>query len=113
MNLNRLIIDTLKPLGVPVSAATYNNTANTYIVFVEYNQASRMNVNDEEYITKHFFQVDVFSKGNYLDLVNQTRKKMKAAGFRRMFESETFDDDMKMFRKIMRFNYEHINEEEI
>lgn len=113
MNLNKLIMDTLTPLGVPVSFARYNNVADTYIVFLEYNQASRMNADDVEVITKHFFQVDVFSGGNYLQLVNDVRRLMKDAGFGRMFESETYDDDMKKFRKIMRFNYERYIREEI
>lgn len=107
MNLNRLIMDTLKPLGVPVAFGNYNQTADTYIVFVEYNQASRMNANDDEIITKHFFQMDVFSTGNYLQLVKDVKRLMKEAGFGRMFESETYDTDMKMFRKILRFNYEN------
>lgn len=106
MNLNKLIMDTLRPLGVPVSFARYNQTADTYIVFVEYNQASRINAEDEELITKHFFQVDVFSNGNYLQLVKDLKKLMKVAGFGRMFESETYDEDMNMYRKILRFNYE-------
>ena len=112
MNLNKLIMDTLKPLGVPVSSMRYNNTADTYIVFLEYNQASEMNADDVEVITKHFFQVDIFSSGNYLSLVNDVRARMKAAGFGRMFESETYDDDMNKFRKLMRFNYETTIEEE-
>lgn len=107
MSLNRLIMDTLKPLGVPVAFGTYNQTADTYIVFIEYNQAPRMNADDQEIVTKHFFQVDVFSKGNYLQLVKELKQRMKEAGFKRMFESETYDEDMKMFRKILRFNYEN------
>jgi len=110
--MNKLIIDTLKPLGIPVSFMNYNNTADTYIVFLEYNQASRMNADDVELITKHFFQVDVFSSGNYLQLVKDVKSSMKKAGFGRMFESETYDDDMKKFRKILRFNYENNIEEE-
>lgn len=112
MNLNRLIRDTLAPLNVPVAQAKYNQTADAYIVFIEYNQASRMNADDAELITKHFFQVDVFSSGNYLQLVKDVKRLMKQAGFGRMFESETYDEDMKKYRKILRFNYEpYIGEE--
>lgn len=106
MSLNKLIRDTLSPLGVPVAFANYNQTADAYIVFIEYNQASRLNADDKELITKHFFQVDIFSKGNYLQLVNDVKERMKEAGFGRMFESETYDEDMRMYRKILRFNYE-------
>lgn len=109
MSVDRLLMDTLKPLGYPVAKAKYNQTADTYIVFVEYNQASRLNADDEELITKHFYQVDVFSSGNYNKLVNDVKSNLKEAGFARMFESETYDEDMKMYRKILRFNYETIN----
>lgn len=106
MSLNKLIRDTLSPLGVPVAFANYNQTADTYIVFIEYNQAPRLNADDQEVITKHFFQVDIFSKGNYLQLVEDVKERMKQAGFSRMFESETYEEEMKMFRKILRFNYD-------
>jgi predicted NAD-dependent protein-ADP-ribosyltransferase YbiA (DUF1768 family) len=109
--MNKLIIDTLKPIGVPVSFLRYNNTADTYIVFYEYHQASFINADDEEQSTKHFYQVDVFSKdATYLTVVKEVKARMKSAGFGRMFESETFDDDMKKFRKILRFSY--LTEEE-
>lgn len=107
MNLNELIRETLKPLNIPVARARYNQKAEIYIVFVEYNQASRMIADDEELVTKHFYQVDVFSKYDYDDLVDQVRKKLNRVGFKRMFESETYDEDMKMYRAIMRFNFEN------
>jgi len=110
VSLNGLIIDTLKPLNVPVSFASYNQTADTYIVFLEYNQKSWLIADDEEKQTEHLFQVDVFSKGNYLDLVKEMKKLLKEIGFRRTFETETYEDEMKRFRKILRFAY--ISEEE-
>jgi hypothetical protein len=106
MSLNNLIIDTLSPLKVPVSFATYNSSANTYIVFVEYNQAPALSADDDELFTKHFYQVDIFSSGNYIQLVKDVKRLMKEAGFTRMFESETYETEMKKFRKILRFNYE-------
>lgn len=106
MNLNKLIIDTLKPLDIPVAKLRYNQTANTFIAFMEYNQAPRMSADDVEIATKHFYQVDVFSKTDFTDLVNEVRNRLTDVGFRRMFESESYDEDMKMYRSIMRFNYE-------
>lgn len=110
MSVNKLIIDTLLPLGVPVSFMDYNSNEGTYIVFLEYNQGSWLQADDEEMYTKHFFQVDVFSSGNYLTLVKNVKTAMKKAGFGRMFESETYDDDMKKFRKILRFHYVSVAE---
>jgi len=103
--MNKLIMDTLRPIGVPVSFANYNQTADTYIVFLEYNQTSAYNADNQEQYTKHFFQVDVFSSGDYINLVKDVKRRMKQAGFGRMFESETYDTDMKKYRKILRFSY--------
>ncbi|MFB4258971.1 hypothetical protein ACE106_07395 [Shouchella clausii] len=113
MSLNQLIIDTLSPLGVPVSFARYNLTADTYIVFVIYNEAPRMMADDGEIITKYFVQMDVFSKGNYLQLCKDVKRLLKEKGFGRMFESETYDEDLKMFRRIIRLNYENKIGEEL
>lgn len=105
MSINKLIIDTLKPLNVPVSFGVYNHDADTYIVFLEYNQSGSMFADDDEVETGHLFQVDVFSKGNYLQTVKQLKKLLKEVGFRRTFESETYEEEMKRFRKILRFSY--------
>ena len=113
MSVDRLLMDALKPLGYPIGKAKYNQTADTYIVFVEYNQAPRLRAEDEELITKHFYQVDVFSNGNYNKLVSDVKSNLKEAGFTRMFESETYDEDMKKYRRIMRFNFENKIKEEI
>lgn len=107
VNLDKLIRDTLEPLNIPVAKLRYSGKADTYIIFTEYNQAPKMTADDREVITKHFFQVDVFSEGNFIDLVNETRTRLESVGFKRMFESETYDEDMNMYRSIMRFNFEN------
>ena len=103
MSVDRLLMDTLKPLGYPNGKAKYNQTADTYIVFAE----------DEELITKHFYRVYVVSNGNYNKLVSDVKSNLKEVGFARMFESETYDEDMDKYRRIMRFNYENKIKEEI
>lgn len=105
MSVNELILKTLAPLKIPVSAMTYSGKDDTYVIINEYNQASEMNADDKELITKYFYQIDVFSSDDYTDLVKSIRNAMKKAGFGRMFESETYDSDVEKFRKIMRFNY--------
>lgn len=112
MNLNKLIIDTLNPLGVPVAFANYNQTADTYIVFIEYNQVPQLNADDNELITKYLFQVDIFSRTNYLQLVKDVKEQMKKAGFIRLLEFETYEDEMQMYRKTFRFRYDNKIEEE-
>lgn len=105
MSVNKLIMDTLEPLNVPVSSGVYNQTADTYVVFLEYRQGAWLTADDEEKQTEHLFQVDVFSKGNYLSLVKGLKDLLKEIGFRRTFETETYEEEMKRFRKTLRFTY--------
>ena len=105
MSLNKMIIDTLKPLGVPVAFQTYEGKEKTYITFFEYNQFSALNADDEEQQTAHFIQVDVWSKGDYTSIVQQVKERMIAAGFRRTSEVDLFEQETKTYHKAIRFSY--------
>ncbi|KIP21135.1 hypothetical protein JV16_01629 [Anoxybacillus ayderensis] len=105
MSLNKMIIDTLKHVGVPVAFQTYSGTATTYITFFEYNQFSALNADDEEQQTAHFIQVDVWSKGDYTSIVQQVKERMIAAGFRRTSEVDLFEEETKTYHKAIRFSY--------
>ncbi|GAB2561121.1 hypothetical protein [Gracilibacillus alcaliphilus] len=104
MSVDQLIKEILEPLA-PTSQGTYTGDEPTYIIFNEYNQAPWLSADDDEQWTKHFYQVDVFSSGNFNKLVKQVKKEMKSAGFGRMFESGTYETEMKKYRRIIRFSY--------
>lgn len=103
--MNKLIIDTLKPTGVPVRFQVYNGEKDTYITFFEYNQMGALYTEDVEDKTRHSIQVDVWSKGNYSLLVAQVRELMLNAGFTRNSENEFYEDDLQVFHKVFRFYY--------
>ena len=106
MNIHNLIKTTLAPTNTPVNLLTYTGSATTYITFFEYNQRGSLFLEDEETNTTHSIQVDVWSKGNYLTLVEQVKNLMKQAGFTRNSEAEFFEEDTKIFHKVLRFYYE-------
>jgi hypothetical protein len=105
MNLNNLIIDTLKPLGVPVAFQTYSGTATTYITFFFYNSKGELFADDEEIETGFYIQVDVWSKGDYTSIVQQVKDLLKEAGFRRTTETDLYEPDTKIYHKVLRFSY--------
>lgn len=110
MSLNSLIINTLKPLGIPVKFQTLSekeklSDPSSYITFFEYNQRSALDSDDEETLTRHFIQVDIWSKVDYTDLVKQVKENLKQVGFSRNFETELYETDTKIFHKVIRFNY--------
>lgn len=66
--INKLIIDALKPLNIPVAFQKYSGRAETYITFHEYLAAGEEYEDDDEALTAHYIQVDVWSKSDYKDL---------------------------------------------
>ncbi len=63
--INKLVIDTLKPLGIPVGFQKYSGADTTYITFHEYLQTGEEFEEDEEAFTGHYVQVDIWSKADY------------------------------------------------
>lgn len=110
MSLNKLIIDTLKPIGIPVALLTYTGTATTYITFFQYNEMGVVFAEDSEQETRHSIQIDVWSKGNYVDVVKQVKKLLKEIGFLRVNVHEFYEDDTKIFHKVLQFYYDDQSE---
>lgn len=105
MSLNQLIISTLAPTGIPVTFQSYTGNATTYITFFEYNQQGALFADDTEQRTRYSVQVDVWSKGNYAELVEQVRTLMLDAGFFRNSEGELYENDTRTYHKYFRFYY--------
>jgi hypothetical protein len=109
--MNGLIIDTLQDLA-PTDYLKYRGSETTYITFFEYNQNGALNADDEELYANHSYQVDIFSKGNYLTLIKQVKERLKGIGFTRTFETEFFENDTGLYHKVLRFYFVSKNEEE-
>lgn len=105
MKLNALIMNTLTPIGYPVSFMVYYGVAETWLTFQEYNQNGALYADDDEKNTRHSIQVDVWSKKNPNDAAEQVVTAMTAAGFRKNNMYDTYDGDFKTFHKVIRFYY--------
>jgi hypothetical protein len=113
MSLNKFVIQTLSPTNVPVAFQTYSGSASTYIRFFEYDQGAGIEADDDEQQAVHYIQVDIFSPGNYTQLIKDTKSLMKQAGFKKTSgETELYENDTKLFHKVLRFYFVTNNEEE-
>ncbi|MGD6781326.1 hypothetical protein ACQCT3_17990 [Sutcliffiella horikoshii] len=104
--MNHLIESTLSSLDASVHFANYSGSDSTYVVYQEYNQAPSLHADDEEIRTKYFYQVDVFSSGNYSQTVKELKRLMNEAGFKRTFEAGEYVSELSKYRKLLRFSYE-------
>ncbi|UZW16319.1 prohead protease [Clostridium pasteurianum] len=57
----------------------------------------------KEISTDYYLQVDIFSKGNYTNLENVIKEKMKNAGFERGMAGDLYEKDTQLYHKAMRF----------
>jgi hypothetical protein len=104
MNVNKLIIDTLSPIALTLFQ-TYSGSIFPHITFFEFNQQSALNADDSEELTAHSIQVDVWSLNDYTSLVEQVKNSLLAIGFTRSMETEFYENDTKIYHKVLRFNY--------
>lgn len=108
MILNSLIINTLKPLNVPVRFQTLldsDGDPDIYITFFEFNQRGALHGDDQEIKTGHSFQVDIWSKGDYTSLAKQVKESLLGIGFTRIMETEFFETESRTYHKVLRFNF--------
>ena len=97
----------LAPLDIPVVFQTYlGNPPFEYITFLEYKSSPSLEVADKEIETERLVQVNVWSKGNYHQLVEDVRKKLEQAGFQRTAEFDgPYTDGDSHFNKVLRFAF--------
>lgn len=103
--INSLILQALRPLRVPVSFEKYRGKENTYITFFSYLEQGEKYADNEEKETGYYIQIDVWSKSDYTELVENVTNAMNAAGFRRTSAADLFERDTKIYHKAIRFLY--------
>ncbi|MFS0822173.1 hypothetical protein [Bacillus sp. 1P02SD] len=100
---------TLSSIGAPVSfqaLPTGMTPPSEYITFLEYNTSPDLEAGDEELSTGRMIQVNVWSKGNYHQLVQKVRETLENAGFERTFEYDApYEDGDSHFNKVLRFKF--------
>lgn len=84
----------LRPKNFPsITFATYYSGADTF-------------GDGEEVSTDHYLQLDVWSKNDYTELVNQVIAAMKAAGFTKQpGDADEFEEETKVYHKVLKFHY--------
>jgi len=103
--INKLVIEALKSLNVPVSFQRYNGKQSIYITFFNYLEKGEQYADNEEKATGYYIQIDVWSKNDYTELIENVKNAMEAAGFIRTSAADLFESDTKIYHKAIRFFY--------
>ena len=99
----------LSSLGLPVffhSCPAGTTPPYEYITFLEYGSSPELETGDNESSTERLIQVNVWSKGNYHQLVQNVREALEQSGFERTFEFDSpYEDGDSHFNKVLRFRF--------
>jgi len=103
--ISKILLDALTPLKIPVSFQKYSGKAKTYITFHEYLVSGEEYEDDEESLTAHYIQVDVWSKDDYTAIVKNVKEFLLKVGFKRLSEIDLYEEETKIYHKGLRFYY--------
>ncbi|QCX34670.1 hypothetical protein FDN13_13705 [Caloramator sp. E03] len=103
--IRKIIVEALKPLNVPVTFQKYSGKADTYITFHEYFETGEEYEDDEETLTAHYVQIDIWSKNDYEELVKKVKENLTKIGFKRINEVDLYEEDTKIYHKGLKFYY--------
>ena len=84
-------------VSIPVSFLRYTGKSTTYITYMHYDSDNSFSGDDELLGWVDYYDFDIYSKGNYLNIVESVKEIMKNNGFmyqpsrssRDMYETDT------------------------
>jgi hypothetical protein len=106
MNLREYIKTTLTPLNISGGHHVYTGTKTTYYTFFRYNKQGEVWAEDEEIVTGHYIQLDIWSKTDCTDEAEAAEVLMKAAGFSRIGGQSLYEKDTGIYHESLDFLYE-------
>ena len=94
MDVDSTLKALLDKLGVPVARLKYSGKANCFIVFQLVVGRDTFFSDDEEGAQEFTYQVHIYSKNDYFELLQRLKKALKEAGFYGItIDAETYEQD--------------------
>lgn len=106
MTINERVMTALSAVGPPVAFQHYTGSAEQYITFFTYLEQPEQHADDEETVTGHYVQVDLWSRQDYTETVAALHQQMVLAGFRRKNMADLYEKDLKVYHKVLRYVWE-------
>ena len=94
---------------VPVSFLRYNGKSTTYVTYMETDNDTSFSGDDELLNYVSYYDFDIYSKGNYLKVVEGIKQKLKENGFvwqPSRTSEDMYEDDTGYYHKTLSFAIE-------
>lgn len=101
---------TVDGVEIPVDWIKYKGQSTTYIVFSDLGETPAYSADDEcEYSIKQF-DFDIYTKGNYLNILKEVKKRLRQNGFTWVEDSPTmYEEDTGLYHITTTFEIENYN----
>ena len=98
MKVDSLLKATLETFGVPVSRLFYSGRAKTFFTYQLVVGKDGNYSDDENETTEYTYRIDLYSKEDYVSLLQRLKAALKAAGFYGItFDPEVYEQDTGYF----------------
>jgi len=97
---------TVDDVIIPVSFLRYNGKSTTYITYMYYDSNNSYSGDDELLGWVDYYDFDIYSKGNYLKIIESVKELMKQNGF--MYQPsrssrDMYEDDTGYYHRTLSF----------
>ena len=92
--------------AIPVSFMRYTGKATTYITYQEIQDDTSFSADDDLQAYVTYYDFDIYSKGNYLTIVESVKEILEANGWRwqpSMTSQDLYEDDTGYYHKTLCF----------
>ena len=94
---------------IPVAHLRYKGSSKTFVTWTITGETPALTANDEDLCSICSVDVDIFSDGNYLDIVKEIKRIMKNNDWVWVEDStEMYEEDTKLYHKTCSFEKERI-----
>lgn len=114
MTNNELIMNALNGMTtasgveIPVKFMFYKGDKDVYITFQEIDKFPKLMADDECEYSAPRYDIDIYSKGNFIEILKEVKQRLTNAGWTWVEDSEDlFDADTKFFHKVTTFEIEN------
>ena len=94
---------------IPVAHLRYRGSSRKFVTWTMLDEFPALSANDEVLCNICTVDVDIFSEGNYLDIIKEIKQKMKDNEWVWTGDSsEMYEEDTKLYHKTCSFEKERI-----
>ena len=105
-NINKLVMETLSSLPVPVYFSARREVQPPFVLFAINDERGSAFWDDEEHEITYKVTINIFTTTNYIELKNKIVSLMKGAGFfRESIPQVIFQEDIGVYNQPMFFSF--------